>query len=189
MQVIQAMLILQGNELKDPRSRVVLQEIGTKIQGMAMVHEMLYRSKQLTCIDLKVYIQDLIALLHDQSLTANQVSFTLDLESQMVPIEIAIPCGLILNELVTNALKHAFPDSSRGEIRVRFLREEEDWMVLEVADDGIGLPPGFDFRQSDSLGLRTVIVLGELQLEGEVDFRSPPGVTCQVRFNSPMEVE
>ena len=184
MQVIQGILVLQGESFKDPGARQMLAEVASKIQGMALVHEMLYRSQNLSQIDLMEYIQNLIPLLQQQvAAFSSRVTFHLDLESHLVPIEIAMPCGLLINELISNAFKHAFPGGNSGEIRLRVCRENDQRLLLEVSDNGVGFPPGFNPRESDSVGVQTIIALSELQLQGQVDFISPPGLTCQVRFD------
>jgi two-component sensor histidine kinase len=106
-----------------------------------------------------------------------------------VAIDVAVPCGLILNELISNALKHAFPQGRRGEIKIRLQRVADGEVLLSVSDDGVGTSPGFDFEQSGALGLKTVQTLAR-QLHGSVAFTGQPGVTCQVRFqDQPAEAQ
>ena len=188
MQVIDAMLSMQRTRISDPAARLAMLEIGEKIQGMALVHEMLYQAKNLRQIDLKSYIDKLIQLLQGEVETlSSRLVFELDLDSLPVPVEIAMPCGLLLNELISNTLKHAFPGHAVGTVRVRLRRESTDWVLLEVADNGVGLPPGFDARASTSLGIQTLLALTELQMRGEITFLSPPGTTIQVRFRAPLQ--
>jgi two-component sensor histidine kinase len=107
------------------------------------------------------------------------------MESVTVLIDSAIPCGLIVNELISNALQHAFPEDMKGEIRIG-LRKNGDNIELWVSDNGVGARPELNLRQIDTLGLQTVLALAERQLKGEVEFSVNDGVTCQVRFQDTM---
>jgi PAS domain S-box-containing protein len=183
MQVIQGMLSLHAEKLPDAKTREVFEEVAAKIQGMALVHQMLYQSQNLSQIDFKRYIEELTRLLSQQAHAFHSaVYIETDLRSIQVPVEIAVPCGLVLNELVSNAYKHAFPSGASGCIRISTREEADRVIVLEVADNGVGFPPGFDYRNSETLGLRTIVALVESQLQGQVTYISPPGVTCQFRF-------
>jgi len=109
----------------------------------------------------------------------------LDLEELPVPIDVAIPCGMILNELFSNVYKHAFPGSGRGEIRIRLARSTDGKTIeLDFADNGRGVPPGFDLLAQATLGLQTLVMLVEHQLRGAVRFETEKGVTCLIRFPS-----
>jgi PAS domain S-box-containing protein len=185
MQVIRGMLAIHRNSLQDAKARQVFEEISGKIQGMALVHEMLYQSQNLSHINLKNYIQELVQILQQQaSGFSNLVSFQFDLVTLLVPIEIAIPVGLIVNELISNSFKHAFPDHRAGILRLRTCIEADGRVLLEVSDNGVGVLPGYNFRESASLGIRTIFALSEMQLQGQVNFFSPPGLICQVRFDA-----
>ncbi len=183
MHVICSMLALRAAHVKDEYALSVLKEIEDRIQSMALVHQKLYQSQNLSSIDLKEYIGDLVALLMESYKSqTDRVSLVLDLENVPVLIDIAIPCGLILNELISNALRHAFPEDKKGAVKVRLRKREDNTILLQVSDDGIGVPPGFDFRQRQSLGLQTIFALAEYQLQGEVTFESGEGVSCQIQF-------
>ena len=98
-------------------------------------------------------------------------------------IDTAIPCGLVLNELISNALKHAFPGDMTGEIRVQVNQAVTGDIEIRVSDNGIGVPDGFDFRESGTLGLQTVFAVVEHQLQGAVTFEVDDGTTCHIRFS------
>ena len=97
-------------------------------------------------------------------------------------IDTAIPCGLILNELISNALKHAFPGDQGGEIKVQLHKTGIGDVQLTISDNGVGVPQGFDFRKESGLGLQNVFVITENQLQGSVTFKADQGVSCQIRF-------
>lgn len=184
MNVIGAMLSLKSRAIDDERIAAVFRDIEDKIRAMALVHRKLYESKDLHRIDLKDYVSDLAAQLaesHPEAAAAVEVK--LDLEELPVPIDVAIPCGMILNELFSNVYKHAFPGSGRGEIRIRLARSTDGKTIeLDFADNGGGVPPGFDLLAQATLGLQTLVMLVEHQLRGAVRFETEKGVICLIRF-------
>lgn len=150
-----------------------------------MVHQMLYQAQDLSRISLDYYIRDLTQLiLNSYQHPANQVKLRFELTPVDVLIDIAIPCGLILTELISNVLKYAFPDDRTGEILFRLSRIEPDTIELYLADNGVGVPAGFDFRTQTSLGLRTAIALVEHQLGGSISFETDHGVACRIRLTN-----
>ncbi len=186
MQVISALLDLQAAEIGDERLQVAFRDTQNRIHAMALVHEKLYQARDLSQVNLKSYIEDLARLLFSTyQVTANQIKLVTELDEALVTIDTAIPCGLILNELISNALKYAFPTGRAGQIHIRLHKTTAQEIQLRVADDGAGVPPGFDFRRDGHLGLQNVFVIGERQLGGQVNFETELGVTCQVVFRSP----
>lgn len=183
MQVISSILALQAAQIEDRYVRDIFKEMETRIQSMALVHEKLCQAAKLSSIDLKEYISDLTTLLMRSYKTQpNRISLVLQADSVPVLIDTAVPCGLILNELVSNALKHAFPGKRKGQISVELTKKSDETIELRVADNGVGIPPNFDLRESNSLGLQTILALGERQLQGEVTFKTDNGLTCQITF-------
>ena len=161
----------------------VFKEVENKIQAMALVHRRLYQSQDLSKIDLASYIQELTELtLTSLAICQDKVTLLLDMQPVSVTIDVAIPCGLMINELMTNSLKHAFPGERRGTVKVTLSREAGETLALAYEDDGIGVGEGFDFRNQPTLGLQTVLILGEHQLQGRVEFASPPGFHCRLVF-------
>jgi len=186
MNVIGAMLSLRARALGDPRIADIFHEIVDRIWGMALVHKKLYESGDLHRIDLREYISDLAGqLTGSHKATGIPVSVKLDLEEIPVPIDAAIPCGMILNELFSNVFKHAFPGGGAGEVRIRLARAGDGAVELDFRDNGIGLPPGFDFRNQTSLGFQTLVMLVEHQLLGEIAFGADRGCACRIRFPLP----
>ena len=183
MQVISSMLMLQAGHLNDPRLHAAVQDTTNRIQAMALVHEKLYQSYNLSSLNLDEYISDLAGmLLKTYHVKPNKVTLTLDTKPVPALIDIAVPCGLVLNELISNALKYAFPEDQTGEIRVRLRREADATVELLVSDNGVGLPPGFDVRSSNTIGLQMAIAIVEHQLQGQISFNGHQGLTCRMQF-------
>lgn len=184
MQVIASLLDMQALISEDEGTREVMKEMVGRIKSMALVHRKLYESKDLSRIDLGEYVEDLVAGIRSGFLDDRRgVEIRVDADRGIVSLlDTAIPCGLALNELVVNAVKHAFPDGRRGVIRVRLGRRDDGMIEMRVADDGIGLPPGFDAERDGRLGLRTVLSLIEYQLHGSAEYRTGEGTTWIVAF-------
>ena len=149
---------------------------------MALVHEKLYRTEDLSSIDFSGYIESLTSHLYNgYAIDSGRVSLSIDAGNVCLSIDQAIPCGLIINELVSNSLKYAFPGNAEGSISVSF-REQEDGMVsLTVTDSGVGLPVNLDFTASETLGLQLVRMLVK-QLRGEVALDNSGGARFSIRF-------
>jgi PAS domain S-box-containing protein len=168
LQIISSLLDLQSDSIPDEQSRSYLRESQNRVRSMALVHERLYSSKDFTTIDFGEYIRELSQSLFDSyAVGGERISLNIDVGDYSLDIDRAIPCGLIINELVSNALKHAFPDNRHGEISIHFAVDEKDLITLAVADTGVGLPAGLDFRNTQSLGLQLVDMLVK-QLRGRM---------------------
>ena len=183
MNVIGALLSLKARDCRSDTLAATFREIEDKIQSMALVHEKLYQSRDLYRIDFREYVADLAALLmRSHEISADNLTVALEIENIAVPIDVAIPCGMILTELFSNVFKHAFPEGRKGEVRIGIGRTVESGIEMVFADDGVGVPAGFDFRSQPTLGLQTIIMLAEHQLQGQAAFESGGGVVCRVRF-------
>ncbi len=183
MMVIMSLINLQADQSQDETVRMVLQEIRNRVRSMALVHQKLYQSQNLSSIDLSEYIRELTALLMaSYQIAPERVSLVLDLEPALVLIDTAVPCGLIINELVSNVFKHAFPHNEPGELRITLKHSTGNKILLQVADDGVGLPSGFDPRKSNGMGLKILFSITEYQLQGQVSYESRQGVTWQLEF-------
>jgi two-component system sensor kinase len=183
MSVIIALLDLQLAEIDDERLQTAYTDTQNRIRSMALVHQKLFEARDLSRINLKDYISDLISILiTSYQVPPGKLTLITEMEDIFVLIDTAIPCGLILNELISNVLKYAFPAEHSGEIRVELARTPDDKIRLLVADNGVGLPAGFDERRDGRLGLQNVFALAESQLEGQVSFDTRHGVVCQVQF-------
>ncbi len=183
MQVISGLLMLQEEFSNDETISDLIKESQNRIASMALIHEKLYRSDNLSKIDLNEYVQDLASgLFESYGITENKVGLRINAENISMGIDVAIPCGLIINELVSNSLKHAFPSGKKGEIEISMSSEGEDMIELLVQDNGIGIPDGIDFRKTDSLGLHIVNILVEKQLHGEITMNKKNGTKFGIRF-------
>ena len=183
MSIIMAMLEIQASHFDDPRLRKALANTQNRIRSMALVHQKLYEANDLSRINLKEYIHELVALLMSSyTVSSNQVSIVEDMEDVFTLIDTAIPCGLILNELISNTFKYAFLEERRGEIKIQLHRNESREVELCVADNGVGVPPGFDFRHNGHLGMQNIFVLAEYQLHGQIKFDTSQGVACYLKF-------
>ncbi len=183
MQVIRSMLALQAASTMDETVQTIFRETENRIHAMALVHQRLYQSQDLSHIPLDDYIQELAEnLLQSYGLSPARIQLRFELEPVEALIDIAIPCGLIANELISNAFKYAFPNNRSGELLFRLFRPEKGFLEFHVEDNGIGLAPEFDFHGQRTLGLRSIFAIAEHQLQGEVQFSSENGLECRIRF-------
>jgi two-component sensor histidine kinase len=181
MQVISSLIALQGEQPGGAEHREVFNDIRNRVRTMALVHETLYRSENLARINLREYISSLKEHIGSSYMTGGEgVSITSRAEEISIDIDRAIPVGLIINELLTNALKYAFPAGRKGEIILECVKEG-DKIRLTVSDNGVGLPPGIDLSRSDTLGLRIVNALAT-QLAGTITLTRGGGTAVTVVF-------
>lgn len=184
MQVISAMLGLQRHAAADARTQEILADMENRIMSMSLVHQKLYQSGSLSRMDLGEYLRELLHLLQGSHQRGQPVAVTTNLESLSVQIDTAVPCGLIVNELISNAFKHAFHSGAAApEIHVDLRRTPAGGIHLTVRDNGGGLPAGYDPREDGRLGVRTLLALVEYQLQGSLVFdSSPQGLTVEIEF-------
>ncbi len=153
LQVISSLLSLQARGVEDPKALAVMKESRNRVKSMALIHQNLYQDENLVGVDMAEYIDKLTrSLVSSYAISREQVEIRTRVESVKLDVDVIIPLGLILNELISNALKYAFPDDRPGTIEVSFCQEPEGWQ-LEVKDNGIGLPAGFSPGDSASLGM------------------------------------
>lgn len=183
MAVIIALLELQSSGFEDPIIRTAFTEAENRIRSMALVHQKLYETKNLSRLNLKEYTQTLIQLMMDTyNLVPGQIAVQAEMEDVEVLIDTAIPCGLILNELISNALKYAFPNGQPGTLSVLLRKTENGIIEMHFADNGIGTPAGFDFRRDGHLGIQSIFMLVEGQLQGTISFENKQGLICRFSF-------
>jgi len=183
MQVISAMLQLQTFTMTDPELVRVLFETSNRIKTMALVHQKLYQSKDLSQINLKDYINELIALLKELfNVDGEKIKISLNLEDQLILIDYAVPCGLIVNEIVSNTFKYAFPGEKRGNLEIDLVRKNNGSLVLTFKDDGIGLPQNFDIDSGSTLGMQLIKTLVVHQLDGNIEIDGTNGVKIEISF-------
>jgi len=182
MQVISSILSLKAGALNDTETAPVLHDMRNRIQAIALVHQKLYQSKNLSSVDLGDYIKDLIDLImKSYDITPDKVAVECELKHIDAIIDTAIPCGLMLSELITNSIKHAFPGDRKGKISVKLDQKENEKIELIVADDGVGFNEE-DISEKD-LGLQLFRIIAE-QLEAEVEIETANGVKASLSFEN-----
>jgi PAS domain S-box-containing protein len=178
MQVISSLLSLQASNIDDVRLRKLFQESQSRVRAMALIHEILYDSSDLSSIDLRQYVSSLVAsLTRMYGADTGRVHVTVESDDITLGIDAMVPCGLAINELISNSLKYAFPDERAGEIIVRLTLTPEGMVKLVVRDDGVGLPADLDIRTTKTMGMGLVVSLVEKQLRGLLDLDRSQG-TC-----------
>ncbi|MBF0430325.1 MAG: PAS domain S-box protein [Fibrobacteria bacterium] len=185
MQIINSMLDLQASYFTEKRTAEVFKDIQNRIRAMSLVHQKLNQESKLSTINLKEYLSEVSKILVDSyAHETKDISLDLNLASVSVSVDTAIPCGLILNELLVNALKHAFTGKSNGLISVTAIKEEDGQMVLEVCDNGNGMPENLEISKVDSFGLKIIYALAERQLQGTVTYtqKDNMGAQCIISF-------
>jgi two-component sensor histidine kinase len=182
LQIVSSLLNLQSENVLDEKYLSLIQESRNRINSMALVHEMLYSSKDLSKIELKKYIERLASSLHQSFSNPNSsIEFILKIESDIYfEIDRMIPVGLILNEIISNSLKYAFPKNKSGTIEIGLARANEKFR-LTVSDNGIGLPPDFDLKKDSSLGMQLIHILCD-QIDGEVSLHRENGTHYEILF-------
>ncbi|MDP1803406.1 MAG: PAS domain S-box protein [Bacteroidota bacterium] len=171
MQIISSILNLQSSYVTDNYTLALLKESQNRIKTMAYIHESLYQNKSFTSVNFSEYIQTLSKnIIQSYVLSSEKVELILNLEKINLNLDVSIPAGLIVNELITNAIKHAFPGAKKGSIYLN-LKSENNYIQLEVKDNGVGIPPGIDHNNTNTLGLQLVNTLMD-QLDGEIKFKS-----------------
>ncbi len=182
LQIVSTLLDLQSDYITDRQSLEIFRESKNRIRSIALVHEKLYQTKNFSAIDFDGYLESLIDhLLRSYVVDPGKIALEIDTEDVVLGIDDAIPCGLIVNELVSNSLKYAFPDDQRGKITVRFENGDNKSIVLTVADNGVGLPAGLDASATETLGLQLVTILTR-QLRGTIELDREGGTKFTIKF-------
>ena len=187
LQVISSLLYLQSRRIQDRKVVEMFNESGNRVKSMTLIHQKLYQSKDMASVGFAEYVRDLTdALFISYGADPNLIRLTLNIDDGFVGIDTAIPCGLVINELVSNSLKYAFPDGRSGSIGITMYRTEDQVVRLVVSDDGIGLPEDVDHRKTETLGLQLVATLVE-QLEGSIELNREKGTQFVITFRDPKQ--
>jgi len=184
LQVVSSLLNLQSEHTKDEKYTELLKESQNRIRSMALIHEKLYQSESLADIDFKEYIESLVHGLVRTYKTTDKVALKIDVKDISLGIDAAIPCGLIISELVSNSLKHAFP-GRKGNITIT-LYSSDGKVELVVADNGIGIPDTVNIKKTETLGLDLVTTLVEGQLKGSIALDKTDGTAFYITFEEVM---
>jgi PAS domain S-box-containing protein len=186
LQIVSSLLYLQSEKAGEGSARDVLQNSRNQVRSMALVHEKLYRSEDLARVDFGEYVGSLrTSLLQTYGTASRGIEVKVDVDAVLLDVDLATPCGLIINELVSNALKHAFTGREEGEVGIGFYADGDQY-VLTVRDDGIGLSEGVDLQEAQSLGLQVVGSLVE-QLKGTVQVDRHAGSRFTITFPAPRD--
>ena len=190
MAVISAMLAMESGRSENDQVKSTFREIDNKIRAMSMVHQKLYEAKDLSSINMEDYIKDLVELImQSYGVFSERVTLNFDLHAVKVSIDSAVPFGLIINELISNIFKHAFPEDRKGEISIRLFKEEDETINLELMDNGIGFSQNFDPRKDGSMGLALVFSIAEEQLKGEISVKSENGLKWHIKIKDNLHKE
>ncbi|MBE9228804.1 PAS domain-containing protein [Phormidium sp. LEGE 05292] len=182
LQLISSLLKLQSEYIKDAEVISLLNDSYNRVRSMALIHEKLYQSQGIAQIDAADYIRSLaFNLIASHTQMSERIDFDIQVEPIFFDVDTAIPCGLIINELICNSLKYAFPNQSIGKITIKLVVRKNQFIMLEVADNGIGLPPGFNIETSESLGFQLVNNLTN-QLDGNIAIDSLYGTFFRITF-------
>lgn len=184
LQVISSILNLQSSYVKDKKSLDLLLESQNRIKSMAFVHESLYQTKDFSNINFSSYVENICSnLVHSYSNPDNPPELEMKLDNIQLNLDTAIPCGLIINELISNALKYAFRGAGKGKLLVE-VKKSKDQLSIVIADNGKGLPENIDFRNTESLGLQLVVTLVE-QINGKISLETKKGTKFTIEFVPP----
>jgi len=182
LQVISGLLDLQAHHIGDLTSREIYKESQNRVITMALIHEELYKSDNLSQVDFAQYIQNLCEnLMISYGVNRKRIKLDVSAENTDMVVDTAIPCGLIINELITNTLKHAFPDKRKGTISLSFRQLKNRSYLLTVSDDGIGIPRNIDINKTKTLGMQLISVLAA-QLGGTLKINRRKGTSVTIKF-------
>ncbi len=182
LQIVSSLLSLQAGQIEDPAALQTFKESQDRVKAMALIHERLYQSRDFARIDFAGYVRNLTGhLVRSYKINTNTLRLNLEVEAVPINFDVAIPCGLIIHELVSNSLKYAFPDNRGGDIWIRFVGESSRRLRLIVKDNGVGFAHDVDCEEGSSLGLKLVRSLVE-QLDGRIAYRHEGGFECDMSF-------
>lgn len=182
MQMIRGLLVLQAKAIS-PTEEIqrLVKKTEDRILAISLVHQMLYKSQNLSQISVSEFIHEITTLIiRRYGESSDRISLNFNIEDQFFLIDTAVPLGLILNELITNSFIHAFPDNRKGIISI----DLSNGCILQYSDNGVGVSDGFDFRNQNTLGLKLIYEIGERQMLGNVSMKSDNGVKCKIEFSN-----
>jgi len=185
MQIVCSLFRMQLTQIKDPKVAAILRDSQSRISAMALIHKTLYQPKDQSSVHFEEYIKELAAsIVESYGVDPELITLKCDLDRVALDIDTVTPCGLIINELVTNSIKYAFPEGRPGEVCITFKCLKKGEYMLGISDNGVGLPPDLDIRQSRTLGLHLSLNLAENQLRGRFEVESNEnGTTVMIFFN------
>jgi two-component sensor histidine kinase len=180
--IMASLLNLQSRYIEDEVARDIFKDSQSRAKTMALIHEKLYQSTELKKVDVQDYMESLARdIYHAYIKDPQRIQLNLNVKKHMLDINTVIPLGLILNEILTNTFKYAFPGDTEGTVNIWFREDEHKEFLLEVADDGVGLPPDFHEKKTGSLGMRLIHSLTE-QIKGTLEINSDQGTQIRIKF-------
>lgn len=183
MQIISSLLWLQSKDIKEEKYQLMFRDCSNRILSMALLHEKVYESPDLLEIDLQAYLTSLLCdLFASYGETTDRIEYSIETNDISLDLDTGIPCGLLIQELVSNSLKHAFPEKRRGKIWLILQPRDNGEIELIVGDDGIGFSEDLDYRKTQSLGLQLVTTLAEKQLRGTIELDGTKGTVFKLTF-------
>jgi len=183
LQIVISLLSAQSEFLNNPSALDAIRESQERMQAIALIHEKLYQVDNTTRINMRSYISDLVESIRNSFIGRERISFQLNVDELSLDISQSMPLGLILNEAITNAIKYAYPKNERGDIRISLQYADKEQLRLKIADNGKGLPAGFDTDRSNSLGFQLIKLFSE-QLDGDLYFISNNGLEIILNFKA-----
>jgi two-component sensor histidine kinase/HAMP domain-containing protein len=185
LQIVSSLFFFQSKKITDPQTLEMFREGQNRVKSMALIHERLYQSGDLANINFKEYVKKLINfLLQSYGVNQSKIKLKTNIADIELAVDTAVPCGLIINELISNSLKHGFDSEASGEIRIDMGHNENNKLILIISDNGKGIPENLNIQETDSLGLRLVNNL-TIQLNGKVEFFNRNGTTVKLIFDDP----
>jgi two-component sensor histidine kinase/PAS domain-containing protein len=186
LQVITSMLSLQAEDIVEPSVMNIFMDCQSRIRTMALIHDKLYQSHNLSVFNFAEYLDDLVGdLFHTYRVSAQNISYNVECNVEDINLDLAISCGLIINEIISNCLKYAFPNGRSGQLNISYNKLDDGRLEIMVKDNGVGFTKIIDVSQSTSLGMRMIYDLGKRKLKGTVDMTQDNGVTWKITFMPP----
>lgn len=184
MQIVSSIFLLQSRQIKDPAALLAINESQSRVKAMALVHQKVYQNEDMASVDFQDYLSGLCGqIAATANLDQSQVQTQIDAENIHLNVDTAVPLGLIVHELVSNAYKFAFAEKQNGKVGIHLQSLDGNTYQLLVKDNGVGLPAGFNIANAQTLGLKLVRLLTE-QLNGSVAIRPGPGTEISITFKS-----
>jgi two-component sensor histidine kinase len=180
LQIISSLLNLQAIYVRDDETKVLLGESQNRVKSMAMIHERLYQSHDLAHINFGSYLKSLVENLFSSYVVKGPIKSHIEVEDVILDINIAIPLGLIANEIISNSIKHAFPGDLNGEITIKMITEDDKY-ILSIGDNGVGLPDEFDYHNTSSLGMQLINSLSNL-IDADLEIINNNGTNYKLIF-------
>ena len=182
MQLISSLIGLQSEKIKDNQALDLFRDLENRIQTMALIHQKLYQSQDISKVDFNEYIKALMSEIEEsQGANSSGIEISINIKGISLNIQKSIPCALLINELITNIYKYAFPEGKKGKINIDFVQEKKGYYKLTISDNGVGLPKGLNIEKTDTLGLQLVDSLTK-QLNGTIQIGKGKGASFIIKF-------